>query len=166
MSPSISGVVYNQTTGVSRTQKTLDIRPILERRPDLFRVGFDKVNYVWPCPDVSAGMFATQEERKAAAERRLRLLLVEGVFIYFFAKFCHGPRFPIKVSFYQRSEPVRSVLQLVTGEADVAEAIGAFFDTFNQIFVFDRKVCVILNTRLKLFIQLCTFSGERPLADC
>lgn len=36
-------------------------------------------------------------ERREAAKRRLRFILVEGLFVYFFAKFCHGPRFKIKV---------------------------------------------------------------------
>ena len=34
---------------------------------------------------------------RAEAVDNLRQMLVEGVFIYFFAKFCHGPTFKIKV---------------------------------------------------------------------
>ncbi len=40
-----------------------------------------------------------------------------------------------QVPFYQRSEPVRSVLQLVTGRTDVSQALSAFFSAFSDIFV-------------------------------
>ena len=61
------------------------------------------------------------------AGQKLKEILVEGLFVYFFAKFCHGPRFKIKLAFYQRSEPIKSTLLVVTGAKDIQEAIYKYF---------------------------------------
>ena len=76
---------------------------------------------------------------KELARQKLKEILVEGLFVYFFAKFCHGPKFKIKVSFYQRSEPIKSALIAVTGKQDVQEAIQTFFDVYRDVFCYDSE---------------------------
>jgi hypothetical protein len=45
----------------------------------------------------------------AEAKLELKKILLEGVFIYFFAKFSHSMNFAIKYSYYLKSEPIRLV---------------------------------------------------------
>lgn len=83
--PSVSGLVYNQTASHAHAhpkagKKYFDVKTILERWPNLFEVRNKTVYYMAQVP-------------KAQAETRLRIILVEGLFIYFFAKFCHAPLF-------------------------------------------------------------------------
>ena len=120
MPPSVSGVVYN----LSREQENF-LDTISRLLPvEKFRVEGNSIYYL--------GKLS-----KELAAQKLRESLVEGLFVYFFAKFCHGPTFRIKVSFYQRSEPIRTAITVVTGQNDVPEAIHTFFDFFKEIFVYD-----------------------------
>lgn len=82
-------------------------------------------------------IFYSAKLSKDLARQKLKEILVEGLFVYFFAKFCHGPKFKIKVSFYQRSEPIKSALMAVTGDKDVQDAIQTFFDVYRDIFCYD-----------------------------
>ncbi len=91
-------------------KKTFDVRAILDRRRDLFildqhggRVTYcfqdNNQDSLFAGDGGSAPLLYSSVvvERREAAKRRLRFILVEGLFVYFFAKFCHGPRFKIKV---------------------------------------------------------------------
>ncbi len=101
MPPNLSGLVNNQAAGyskspspkknsssvITRTGSKFDVGAILARCPSLFSVDEENVvHYMRP------------EEDKESASKRIRNILVEGLFVYFFAKFCHGPTFEIKVS--------------------------------------------------------------------
>jgi hypothetical protein len=148
MPPSISGVVCNINHGQhvasvagnkQRTQnKTngtacssyaeFDATEFLTRRKDLFKVDKDRVMYL--------GAIATPKE---VAASRLRHILAEGTFLYFFAKFCHGPTFDIKMSYYSRSEPIRSALLLTTGACNVKQALSLFFQRFRSFFNYHEE---------------------------
>lgn len=90
MPPSISGLVYNQAASHAHKisggssdncSKYFDVKAILLRWPNLFAIGEDDtVTYL-------------TRVSKAQAAVRLRVLLVEGLFVYFFAKFCHSSTF-------------------------------------------------------------------------
>jgi hypothetical protein len=44
-------------------------------------------------------------------------------------------------SFFQKSEPIKSTLTLVTGEKSVTDAIGVYFDIMKDIFTFNIQKC-------------------------
>jgi len=93
MPPSISGVVFNLSTAVSGCSKSsavkdFDATPILARRHDLFTIDLDNETVAYK------GSSATPKSQAAA---NMRHILAEGTFLYFFAKFCHGSKFKIKV---------------------------------------------------------------------
>ncbi len=71
---------------------------------------------------------------KEEAKQRLKELLVEGLFIYFFAKFTHVQRLKILVSYYEKAEPIRTALWLATGHSDMAEAIKRYFACYEGAF--------------------------------
>lgn len=135
MPPSISGLVCNQTIAAKGRKRYFDVVSILERRPDLFTLSAGMAD---SSGDSDKTVKYRNQLSRSKALAELRNNLVEGLFIYFFAKFCHGRRFKIKVSYYQKSEPVRSVLMLVTGQSDIANALRMFFGIFNGVFVFDK----------------------------
>jgi hypothetical protein len=73
------------------------------------------------------------------ARRKLKEILLEGLFIYFFAKFNHVPTFHIRNSYYLKSEPIRSTLMTVMGLTDVIQSLKSFFNFFSEVFVFKDK---------------------------
>jgi len=136
MPPSVSGVVYNMTrdSGAGFLETLATLLPI-----DKFKIrgdvsGSHMVHYL-DCLS------------PALAKQKLKEILVEGVFVYFFAKFCHGPTFKIKMSFYQRSEPVKSCLLAITGADDVTDAIHTYFNWYSDIFCFDYVTGDLTMTR-------------------
>lgn len=142
MPPSISGMVYNQTA-LNGPRKVFDVEATLQRS-ELFSFREGQVFYNSALP-------------RAKASEKLCRILVEGLFIYFFAKFCHGPMFKIKYSYYQRSEPIKSTLMTLTGQSNVVDAISAYFDLFRQIFIFQSDLC-----ELRLRFD-CFHKGNREL---
>jgi hypothetical protein len=111
-------------------RRYFDVRQILQRCPELFRIvtndhGALEVIYL-------------RQLTRSEATFKLRVVAAEGLFIYFFAKFCHGPKFKIRLSYYEKSEPIRSVLALLTGHLDdVGRSIETYFSIYSDIFVFD-----------------------------
>jgi hypothetical protein len=77
--PNLSGMVYNLIEHEEGCKK-LDVAAILKTSPNLFTLKNGKVFYEEP--------LLTKEK----AVKRLHEILVEGLFIYFFAKFCHGKK--------------------------------------------------------------------------
>lgn len=139
MPPSISGLVYNQSQ-----EDNFNLRAIL--RDDVrFRIEKSQVIYRETMP-------------RDAAARKLKWILLEGLFVYFLAKFSHGPTFPIKNSYYVRSEPIRSALQTVMGVTDIVFALRGFFRSFQQIFVFNEK-----KSELKLTVDYFTRENRDKL---
>ena len=59
------------------------------------------------------------------------------VLIFPFFQFCHGPVFELTLPFYEKFEPIRSVLLTVTecASGNVAEALDCLFLVFGDIFV-------------------------------
>ena len=49
----------------------------------------------------------------------------------------NGIELVTRPAFYQRSEPIRTAITVVTGQNDVQEAIHTFFDFFKEIFIYD-----------------------------
>lgn len=129
MAPSISGLVCNQTTenGLNASGKrSFNLAAILVQSNQLFRLEGQKI-------------IIKRIMSKSEAKTKLHHLLVEGLFIYFFAKFAHGPMFNIKIAFYERSEPIHSVLKIMTGHSDMAAALLYYFKTLSDIFVYEPK---------------------------
>ena len=61
----------------------------------------------------------------------------EKGFNFPFFQFCHGPVFELTLPFYEKFEPIRSVLLTVTecASGNVAEALDYLFLIFGDIFV-------------------------------
>ena len=118
MPPSISGLVCNQARPRSNGEVLFDVTAFLRGSPDKF---------ILTGNGDEASVTYLNQETKSEALSTLHSLLVEGLFIYFFAKFCHHPIFKIKYSYYQRSEPIRTSLLLVTEETNVERAIMSYF---------------------------------------
>lgn len=133
--------MYNQ-----HQEKYFDVSSILLTDTNLFRIDNNHVYYI--------NTLASDKARM-----KLKKILLEGCFIYFFAKFSHGSHFAIKNSYYMKSDPIRSALITVTGLTDVVQALKAFFAYFKQIFVFNEKNCELrltVNTSYKYpaYVQL------------
>lgn len=134
MPPNVSGLVYNQTTFRQPDKKYFDVQRILKRNEELFRITRDKkVKYL-------------HRVRKSEAVGILRNILVEGLFLYFLAKFCHGAEFAIKISYYERSEPIRSSLIYATGSRKMSTAIRAYFDCYSEIFSLSEDLSLLRMT--------------------
>merc|ERR1712141_991298 len=73
------------------------------------------------------------------AEKNLRINLVKGLFLYFFAKFAHGPKFEMKPRFYGASEPLKTTLQVITGHNDTSVALHSYFKLMTPYFTMDYK---------------------------
>jgi hypothetical protein len=63
------------------------------------------------------------------ARKKMKRILLEGVFIYFFAKFSHCSFFSIKYSYYLKSEPVRYLLLLTCFSLDRFHVFSTKFDS-------------------------------------
>ena len=61
----------------------------------------------------------------------------EKGFNFSLLQFCHGPVFELTLPFYEKFEPIRSVLLTVTecASGNVAEALDCLFLVFGDIFV-------------------------------
>ena len=92
--------MYNQ-----HQEKYFDVSSILLTDTNLFRIDNNHVYYI--------NTLASDKARM-----KLKKILLEGCFIYFFAKFSHGSHFAIKNSYYMKSDPIRSALITVTGLID------------------------------------------------
>ena len=64
-------------------------------------------------------------------------------------QFCHGPVFELTLPFYEKFEPIRSVLLTVTEcqSGSVSDALDCFFLVFSDIFVVNEdkselRLCV------------------------
>lgn len=88
MPPHLSGMVSN----ISRGGNWLDegqLIDFLASSPHLIKI------------DIKARrVFYLGTPDKSEARDKLRRIVIEGLFIYFFAKFCHGPTFKIKPQYY------------------------------------------------------------------
>ncbi|XP_059094490.1 uncharacterized protein LOC131889411 [Tigriopus californicus] len=129
MAPSISGLVCNQTAENGRyanNKRSFNLAAILIQSTHLFQLEDQRV-------------MIKRIMDKNEAKIKLHHLLVEGLFIYFFAKFAHGPMFNIKIAFYERSEPIHSVLKIMTGHSDMAAALLHYFKSLSDIFVYEPK---------------------------
>ena len=65
-------------------------------------------------------------------------------------QFCHGPVFELMLPFYEKFEPIRSVLLTVTEcpSGSVSEALDCFFLVFGDIFVLNED-----KTELRLSVD-------------
>ena len=149
MPPSISGLVYNQAEPRKKgDEKRFDLASILCRSNDMILFG-----------DSTKGNTRVRYRNRLSRDEatlKLRIILVEGLFIYFFAKvssgkrdsteiemgttsfqFCHGPVFELVLPFYEKFDPIRSVLLTVTEShsGQVSDALDVFFLVFEEIFV-------------------------------
>ena len=132
MPPSISGLVFNQAKQEGSNSYThshpkaggkyFDVRSLLKRWPDLFKVYtrrrgssnqkkcvlmksnvFFSISQLGPDKPCEGNNGTKEDDHqqveylsrigKEDAVNKLREILVEGLFVYFFAKFCHGPVF-------------------------------------------------------------------------
>lgn len=87
MPPHLSGMISNITKN-----KWLDesqLTEFLASSPHLIKIDAD-----------NRRVFYLGTPNKSEARDKLRRILIEGLFIYFFAKFCHGPSFKIKPQYY------------------------------------------------------------------
>merc|ERR1712150_142874 len=73
------------------------------------------------------------------AEKDLRVNLVKGLFLYFFAKFAHGPKFIMKTRFYGASEPLKTTLEVITGHSSTSVALKAYFNLMTSYFTMNYK---------------------------
>ena len=83
--PNLSGMIHN----LSRTYEYHDWRKFLRKFPYFVSVSGRKVKYIGP--------YMTKPE----AVEELQYIIVQGIFIYFLAKFCHGPSFSITTEYYK-----------------------------------------------------------------
>ncbi len=89
MPPTISGMVSNMIKDNGRRKHPFC--STLAEAPHMFKIDRSNKKITYLEPIVS----------KDEAVLRLREILIDGLFIYFFAKFCHGQAFPIKYYYYQ-----------------------------------------------------------------
>jgi len=116
----LSGMVQNYK-GDNTEER---FRDIIENAPGLFKLEGDEIEYL-------------SQKSKDEARNRLNELIVEGLFLYFLARFTHGAIFQIKYSYYAKSEPIKSILLGLTGQLSVNVAIQYYFNMMKDIFVFD-----------------------------
>ena len=129
MPPHLSGMVYNKTRIDKKTGcKSLDIKDILKEAPDKFTMREDGL-LTYHLPELT----------KQEAIQNLRETLVKGVFIYFLAKFAHGPIFKIRPDYYSKSEPVKTTMQMITGESSIMVGLTQYFEDMKAFFYFNRK---------------------------
>lgn len=129
--PHLAAMVHNMVEERKNGDKSINLIPILSRDKKKFRILDDVVEYVGPYlnPDEALVM-----NNKA---------IVEGIFIYFFAKFNKTSEFRIKYPFYNKSEPIRTVLVTVTGQKSVNYALQLYFDVMKEIFLFDQETSML-----------------------
>lgn len=135
MKRKIIGLVCNQ-----HQEKYFDVSALLLSEKNMFNIDTNHVHYMNTLPSDKARL-------------KLKRILLEGVLIYFFAKFSHGQYFSIKYSYYMKSEPIKSALLTVTGLDDVVQALKVFFAFFKDVFIFNEKT-----SELRLQVILLAFS--------
>ncbi len=86
--PHLCGMICNKIENKRNGDKFINMKAILQDAR--FVVKGDTVEYV-----AQDGLDDPSDAKDA-----LKKLLVEGLFIYFFAKFSHGPVFKIKYTYY------------------------------------------------------------------
>ncbi|XP_040563242.1 uncharacterized protein [Lepeophtheirus salmonis] len=118
MPPNISGMIRNMAS----KSPHFDLESLLSARSDLFLVSKEKVRYV----DSSL--------HKDESRNNLSFILVEGLFLYFLAKFYHQVEFPLRLSYYRRSEPVKSSLLYATGCKNIKAALFTYFKLYPDVF--------------------------------
>merc|ERR1712223_1519034 len=91
--PHLAGMVYNM---IEDGGKSINLVPILERKRKHFNLNNGVVEYIGPPLSKREAITALEE------------MIVEGIFIYFFAKFSKNHDFKIKYPFYSKSEPIRT----------------------------------------------------------
>lgn len=86
--PHLSGMIVNMKSRHKKKWELKGLRAVVSERPELFLLMDNDIKYV--------GSWMKLQE----AIDHLREMVVEGLFIYFLAKFSHGVPFDIKFSFY------------------------------------------------------------------
>lgn len=126
--PHLSGMIFNKSGKDKNGRNTLqDFKCILLAAENITLRRDDTVEYKIP-------MISREQ-----AEYMLRLNLVKGLFLYFFAKFAHGPKFIMRQRFYGGSEPLKTTLEVVTGHSHINVALKAYFNLMNPYFSMDYK---------------------------
>ena len=133
--PHLAAMVCNMIVKNKYGELSLDLMPILHRDRDRFRIVGDTVKYIGP------------PLSKTEAVALSNVGIVEGMFIYFFAKFNKSHEFLIKYPFYSKSEPIRTVLVTVTGQKSVNYALQFFFDVMKEVFAFNQATDVLKLTK-------------------
>jgi len=129
--PHLAAMVYNMIAMNKKGELILDILPILHRYKQRFRVVGRIVEYI--------GRPMTKTEAVVLSNKGI----VEGIFIYFFAKFNKSNEFLIRYPFYAKSEPIRTVLITVTGQRSVNYALHFYFDMMKKVFAFNQATDVL-----------------------
>merc|ERR1719436_261266 len=115
--------------------QSINLVPILERKRQMFHLNNGVVEYIGPALCKTDAMVALQK------------MIVEGIFIYFFAKFNKSHEFKIKYPFYSKSEPIRTVMVTVTGQQSINYALQFYFDVMKDVFHFDSETCMLTLTK-------------------
>jgi len=126
--PHLSGMIFNKSKKDSNGRNILvEFKCIILAAENITLRRDNTVKYNIPT--------MSREE----AEKNLRLNLVKGLFLYFFAKFAHGPKFEMKPRFYGASEPLKTTLQVITGHNDTSVALRSYFKLMTPYFTMDYK---------------------------
>ena len=143
--PNLSGMLHN----LSIKSEPFNWPKYLSGFPDYVEVvdKGKKVKYVGP--------FMTKKE----AEVELQFIIIQGIFIYFLAKFCHGPVFKIKMEYYKTAEPIHTLLTCVLDQHSVFGSLRSYFVLMNEVFKFDSH-----NDELRLVTDYWSARNERFLS--
>lgn len=99
----------------------------LERYADLFDLSeYGQVRYLNLC---------SAEE----AAKQLKMGIIEGCFLYFLSKFSHHKEFKIVSAYYERSEPIRTCLRIISGCHSIPIALDVFFKKFGEVFYYNER---------------------------
>jgi len=144
--PNLSGMVHN----LSVKNEPYNWRKYLSGFPDYIEVSGKgkKIKYVGP--------FMT----KKRAKEELQYIIVEGIFIYFLAKFCHGPVFKIKMEYYRTAEPIHTLLTSVLDKHSVFGSLRNYFIMMDEVFKFNST-----DDELRLVTDYWSVKNERFLTQ-
>ena len=129
--PHLAAMVHNMVEERENGDKSINLIPILSRDKKKFRIVDDVVEYTGPYLNPAEALLMNNKA------------IVEGIFIYFFAKFNKTSEFRIKYPFYNKSEPIRTVLVTVTGQKSVNYALQVYFDAMKEVFLFDQETSML-----------------------
>ena len=135
--PQLAAMVHNMVEEDKNGGKSINLIPILSRDRNKFRIMDDDDIVEYTGPPMS----------KTEALSMNHKAIVEGIFIYFFAKFNKSLEFKIKYPFYNKSEPIRTVLITVTGQKSVNYALQVYFDAMKEVFLFNQESGILRLTK-------------------